>query len=89
VIIDRLIKSTHFLPIKLTTRLCDLARLYMDKIVILYGVPINIVLDKTTLKFSIVFNKQIDEQTENNQIMKYLLRTSVNDLKCDWDHHLP
>jgi hypothetical protein len=57
VIIDRLTKSTHFLPMKLTTVLCDLARLYMDTIVILYGVPVNIVLDKTNLKFSIVINK--------------------------------
>ncbi|KAL0560987.1 hypothetical protein IC582_001405 [Cucumis melo] len=46
VIIDRLTKTTRFIPIKATSTLDQLARLYVDKIVSQYGVPVSIVLDR-------------------------------------------
>jgi hypothetical protein len=45
VIIDRLTKSAHFLPIKVTDRLDKLAELYVREIVKLHGVSVSIVLD--------------------------------------------
>jgi hypothetical protein len=45
VIVDRLIKSAHFLPIKITGSLEKLADLYVWEIVRLHGVPISIVSD--------------------------------------------
>jgi hypothetical protein len=43
--VDRLTKSAHFLPIKITGSLEKLANLYVREIVRLHGVPISIVLD--------------------------------------------
>ena len=46
VIVDRLTKSAHFLPIKKTYSIDRLARLYVNRIVCLPGVPVNIVSDR-------------------------------------------
>ena len=43
VIVDRLTKSVHFLAIRSTFSLDRLARLYIDEIVKLHGVPVTIV----------------------------------------------
>ena len=46
VIVDRLTKSAHFLPINVEDSLEKLAQLYVDEIVRLHGVPISIVSDR-------------------------------------------
>ncbi|KAI3740185.1 hypothetical protein L2E82_30607 [Cichorium intybus] len=46
VIVDRLTKSAHFLPIKETDRMEKLARLYLREIVKLHGVPKSIISDR-------------------------------------------
>jgi hypothetical protein len=46
VIVDRLTKSAHFLPIKITDSMEKLADLYVREIVRLHGVPISIVSDR-------------------------------------------
>ncbi|KAA0047501.1 hypothetical protein E6C27_scaffold498G001280 [Cucumis melo var. makuwa] len=46
VIVDRLTKMARFIPIKATSTLDQLARLYVDKIVSQYGVPVSIVSDR-------------------------------------------
>ena len=46
VIVDRLTKSAHFLPINVKDSLEKLAQLYVDEIVRLHGVPISIVSDR-------------------------------------------
>ena len=43
VIIDRLTKSAHFLPIKETDEMSTLAQLYLKEIVSRHGVPISII----------------------------------------------
>ena len=48
VIVNRLTKSVHFPAIHSTFSLDRLARLYIDKIVKSYGVPVTIVLDRET-----------------------------------------
>jgi hypothetical protein len=45
IVVDRLTKSAHFLPIRITDSLEKLAELYVREIVRLHGVPISIVLD--------------------------------------------
>ncbi|KAI3821490.1 hypothetical protein L1987_09058 [Smallanthus sonchifolius] len=45
VIIDRLTKSAHFLPIREDYRVEKLARIYIDEIVSRHGVPLNIISD--------------------------------------------
>ncbi|KAI3494636.1 hypothetical protein L1887_40553 [Cichorium endivia] len=46
VIVDRLTKSAHFLPIKETDRMEKLTRVYLKEIVKLHGVPISIISDR-------------------------------------------
>ena len=46
VIVDRLTKSAHFLPVKATYPVAKLARLYIKHIVCLHGVPVSIISDR-------------------------------------------
>ena len=46
VVVDRLSKSTHFIPIKLNYPLHKLAEIYIEQIVKLHGVPSSIVSDR-------------------------------------------
>ncbi|KAI5312504.1 hypothetical protein L3X38_041677 [Prunus dulcis] len=48
VIVDRLTKSSHFLPIKETYSLSRLAKLFVEEIVRLHGAPVSIVSDRDT-----------------------------------------
>ena len=45
-IVDRLTKSTHFIPVRIDYSMDRLAELYVDEIVRLHGVPLSIVLDR-------------------------------------------
>ena len=46
VIVDRLTKSTHFLPVRLDYSMDRLAELYVSEIVRLHGIPLSIVSDR-------------------------------------------
>ena len=46
VVVDRLTKSVHFLPIRATDSVDTLSRLYIREIVRLHGVPVSIVSDR-------------------------------------------
>ncbi|GJU45183.1 putative reverse transcriptase domain-containing protein [Tanacetum coccineum] len=46
VIVDRLTKSAHFLPIKKTDSMEKLMQLYLKEVVCRHGVPISIILDR-------------------------------------------
>jgi hypothetical protein len=48
VIVDRLTKVAHFIPVKTTYTGAKLAELYISRIVCLHGVPKKIVLDRGT-----------------------------------------
>ena len=53
-IVDHLTKLTHFLAIKTTDSINSLAKLYIQEIVRLHGIPLSIVSDKDT-KFTSQF----------------------------------
>jgi hypothetical protein len=46
VVIDRLMRSAHFIPIKIKDPMDKLAKLYVQNIVRLHGVPLAIILDR-------------------------------------------
>ncbi|KAJ9141155.1 hypothetical protein P3X46_031728, partial [Hevea brasiliensis] len=46
VIVDRLTKSAHILLVRMDYSLDKLAKLYIDEVVRLHGVPVSIVLDR-------------------------------------------
>ena len=45
VIVARMKKTAHFIPVKMTYSLDQLAQIYIDEIVSLHGVPTSIVSD--------------------------------------------
>jgi hypothetical protein len=60
VIIDRLTKSTHFLPINITDYLDKVAEMYVREIVRLHGVPVSILLDRD-LRFTSKFWERLED----------------------------
>ncbi|GJZ05383.1 putative reverse transcriptase domain-containing protein [Tanacetum coccineum] len=60
VIVDRLTKSTHFLPIKKTDSIEKLAQLYLKEIVCKHGIPTSIISDRDSL-FTSRFWKSLQE----------------------------
>jgi hypothetical protein len=65
VIVDRLTKLAHFIPVKTTYSRLQLVELYMSRIVCLHGVPRKIVPDRGTqfiLKFWERLHETLDTQ---------------------------
>jgi hypothetical protein len=60
VVVDRLTKADHFIPVKTTYNSVVLVELYMSRIVCLHGVPKKIVSDKGT-QFTSHFLQQLHE----------------------------
>nr|GEV61790.1 putative reverse transcriptase domain-containing protein [Tanacetum cinerariifolium] len=60
VIVDRLTKSAHFLPVKTTESMEKLTQLYLKEIVCQHGVPISIILDRDS-KFTSRFWRSLQE----------------------------
>jgi hypothetical protein len=60
VIVDRLTKVVHFIPVKTTYSGLKLAELYMSRIVCLHGVPKKIVSDRGT-QFTLRFWERLHE----------------------------
>jgi hypothetical protein len=46
VVVDRLTKSVHFIPMKTTNSASELVPLYMNEVIRLHGVPMSIVSDQ-------------------------------------------
>ena len=46
VVVDRLTKAAHFIPVRTTTSMQQLVKLYMENIVRLHGTPVFIVSDR-------------------------------------------
>ncbi|GJS66347.1 putative reverse transcriptase domain-containing protein [Tanacetum coccineum] len=77
VIVDRLTKSTHFLPIRENDPLDKLARLYLNRIVARHGIPVSIICvlmeDQFTSNFWKSFQKALG--TELSMSISYHLET--------------
>ncbi|GJW18546.1 putative reverse transcriptase domain-containing protein [Tanacetum coccineum] len=63
VIVDRLTKSAHFLPMKKTDSIEKLAQLYLKEIVCKHGIPMSIISDRDSL-FSSKFWKSLQDAME-------------------------
>jgi hypothetical protein len=72
VIVDRLTKVTHFIPVKMTYARLQLAELYIARIVCLHGVPKKILSDRGT-QFNSMFWERLHESmdTKFNFTMVY------------------
>nr|GEX36531.1 reverse transcriptase domain-containing protein [Tanacetum cinerariifolium] len=76
VVVDRLTKSTHFLPMKETDPMDKLARLYLKEMVTRHGIPISIICDR-------------DPSERAIQTLEDMLRACVIDFGNGWERHLP
>nr|GFD22401.1 reverse transcriptase domain-containing protein [Tanacetum cinerariifolium] len=65
VIVDRLTKSVHFLPMKKTYSMEKLTRLYLKEIVCRHGVPVSIISDRDS-HFTSRFWRSLQEALETN-----------------------
>ncbi|GKB28355.1 putative reverse transcriptase domain-containing protein [Tanacetum coccineum] len=80
VIVDRLTKSAHFLPMHEDYKMERLARLYLNEIVARYG---------TRLDMSTAYHPQTDGQSERTiHTLEEMLRACVLDFRESWDIHL-
>ena len=58
VIVDKLTKSAHFIPVRIDYSMDRLAELYVNEIVRLHGVPLSIVSDRDS-RFTSRFWKEL------------------------------
>ncbi|GJS63258.1 putative reverse transcriptase domain-containing protein [Tanacetum coccineum] len=80
VIVDRLTKSAHFLPMKKTDTMEKLMQLYLKEIKAL----------GTDLDMTTAYHPQTDGQSEGTiQMLEGMLRACVIDFGSSWDRHLP
>ncbi|GJZ03863.1 reverse transcriptase domain-containing protein [Tanacetum coccineum] len=82
VIVDRLTKSAHFLPMREDDTLEKLTRQYLKEVVSKHGVPVLIISDRNG-KFTSHFWKSLHKALED------MLRACVLDFGKGWDKHLP
>ncbi|GJS89627.1 putative reverse transcriptase domain-containing protein [Tanacetum coccineum] len=82
VIVDRLNKSAHFLPMRETNLIEKLTRLYMKDIVAIYGIPMSIISDRDS-HFTLRVWQSLHKALED------MLRACVIDFVNGWDRHLP
>nr|GEU87854.1 hypothetical protein [Tanacetum cinerariifolium] len=77
VIVDRLTKSAHFLPMKKTDSIKKLAQLYLKEIVCRHGVPVSIISDRDSL-FTLRFWETLQKalETQLNLSTAYHLETN-------------
>ncbi|GKC67404.1 putative reverse transcriptase domain-containing protein [Tanacetum coccineum] len=78
VIVDRLTKSAHFLPMKKTDSMEKLIRLSLQKAL------------GTNLDMSTAYRPQMDGQSKRTiQMLEDMLRACVIDFENSWDRHFP
>ncbi|GJX17109.1 putative reverse transcriptase domain-containing protein [Tanacetum coccineum] len=78
VIVDRLTKSSHFMPMKKMNSMEKLMRLSLQEAL------------GTKLDMSTAYRPQTDGQSERTiQTLEDMLRACVIDFGSSWDHHLP
>ncbi|GJV67374.1 putative reverse transcriptase domain-containing protein [Tanacetum coccineum] len=81
VIMDRLTKSAHFLPMREDYKMDRLARLYLNEIFARHG---------TRLDMSTAYHPQTDGQSEHTvRTLEGMLRACFLDFGGSWDVHLP
>jgi hypothetical protein len=78
VIVDRLTKMGHFIPIKTTNSGQQLEKLYMSRIVCLHAVPMKIVLDRVT-QFTSKFWERLHETLDTQLCFNSAYRPQTNE----------
>nr|GEW13162.1 hypothetical protein [Tanacetum cinerariifolium] len=82
VIMDRLTKSAHFLPMREDYKMDRLARLYLNEIVARHGVPISIISDRDS-RFTSRFWQSMQEALENHLDMSTTYHSQTDESYAD------
>jgi hypothetical protein len=88
VMVDKLSKSSHFIPVKLTCKEINIANIFMKEIFRLHGMPKEIIMVgfETKLLFNTTYHPQMDGQIERvNQILEDMLRMHVMHQPNKWE----
>ncbi|GJR96252.1 putative reverse transcriptase domain-containing protein [Tanacetum coccineum] len=80
VIVDRLTKSAHFLPIREDYKTEKLARIYINEIVTKHGVPVSIISDRDGSQ--LIGPELVQETTEKIVQIRERLKTARSRQKC-------
>ncbi|KAI3780239.1 hypothetical protein L2E82_10210 [Cichorium intybus] len=90
VIVDRLTKSAHFLPIKETEKMEKLTKTYIKDIVRFHGAPISIISDRDS-RFTSRFWQSLQKAlgTKLDMSTAYHPQTDGQNFGKAWDTHLP
>ncbi|GKE62123.1 putative reverse transcriptase domain-containing protein, partial [Tanacetum coccineum] len=80
VIVGRLTKFAHFIPMREDYKMDRLARLYLNELVARHGVPISIISDR---------DSRFTSSERTIQTLKDMLRACILDFEECWDVHLP
>ncbi|KAA3487874.1 reverse transcriptase [Gossypium australe] len=90
VIVDRLTKSAHFIPVHMDFSLDGLVELYVSKIVRLHRAPISIIPGRDprfTSRFWSKLQKALDGQSEHViQILEDMLRCCILEFEGNWEN---
>ena len=92
VVVDRLTKVAHFIPVKTTYTSVKLAKIYMTRIVCLHGVPRTIVLDRDTVPLeAIQLDSELTYEEKPVRILEVASRVTrskvIKFCKVQWSHH--
>jgi hypothetical protein len=77
IVVDKLSKSAHFVPVKSTCKAIDIANIFMKEIFILHGMPKEIVYDRDT-KFILNFWKSLMVGLETKLLFKKAYHPQTN-----------
>jgi hypothetical protein len=95
VVVDKLRKSTHFIPVKSTYKVIDITQVFLKEVFRLHGITSNFWKSlmaglETKLLFSTAYHPQTDRQIERvNQILEDMLRMHVMHQPRKWEDYLP
>ena len=91
VVVDKLSKVAHFIPVKSTCKAIDIASIFMKEIFRLHGMPKEIISDRDT-KFTSNFWKSLFvgfETKRLNQVLEYMLRMRAMHHPKKLEYYLP
>nr|GEU54463.1 putative reverse transcriptase domain, ribonuclease H-like domain, aspartic peptidase domain protein [Tanacetum cinerariifolium] len=79
VVVDRLTKSAHFLPMKETDPMDKLARLYLKEVVTRHGIPVSIICDRDPSKCLTC----VKVKAEHQRPLRLLVQPKIPEWKWD------
>ncbi|KAA3485013.1 reverse transcriptase [Gossypium australe] len=88
VVVDRLTKSAHFIPVRTDYSLDRLAKLYVAEIVKLHGVPVSIISNRDP-RFTSWLWKKLQEALGTKLNFNTAFHPQIDEFEGNWEKYLP